>query len=129
MSTPTGPEPAEPSEDQRWAEIVASLRADPALRVPMPEPTSPDPMIDELLDDGAFVPPEPAPLRLPRTRIARFAWTAALGGPALALLSRVLSLPSILTAIGVITGIAGFIVLVARLPDRRADDDSNGAVV
>jgi len=117
-----------PDEDQRWAEIVADLRRDPALRSPMPPPRTLDPVIDELLDDGSFVPDEPPPLRLPRTRLARFGWTAAIGGPVLALLSRVVSLPTAITGIGVLIGIAGFVVLVAGLPDRRSDD-GDGAVV
>ena len=130
---PTDPsepsEPSEPSDDERWAAIVADLRRDPALRSPMPPPRSLDPVIDELLDEGSFVPAEPPPLRLPRTRLARFGWAAVIVGPLLALLSRLISLPSTLTAIGVLTGLAGFVVLVARLPERRSPDDGDGAVV
>ena len=126
---PPGPGDGEPSEQQRWESIVAELRQDPALRAPMPEPAQPDPMIDELLDDGEFVPQEPPPLQLPRTRLARFGWAGVIGGPVLALASRVLSLPPILTTMGVLAGIAGFVLLVTRLPDRRPEDDGDGAVV
>ena len=126
---PQGPDATKPEEQATWEAIVAELRQDPALRAPMPEPRTPDPVIDELLDEGAFVPDEPPPLRLPRTRRARFGWMAAIGGPVLALLSRLIGLPSAITAIGVLLGIAGFVVLVAQLPDRRSPDDSDGAIV
>lgn len=77
-----------------------------------------------------FVPPSPP--RGPRlSRASRLAWIGAVGGPLLVLLVVLADLP--FRQLGILVGIgafvAGFATLVARMPDERADDGDDGAVV
>jgi hypothetical protein len=77
-----------------------------------------------------FVPPDPPPLP-PGDRATRMAWYGVLGGPAFLLLCAMFwkDLPTwmLLAAIGAF--LAGFVALVARLPNERPDDPDDGAVV
>lgn len=84
-------------------------------------------------DDGGddrFVPPEPPPLPRGDAR-SRLAWAGALGGPLFFLLSLLIwrSVPNILLAAAALAFVAGFITLVARLPDHRDDGWDDGAVL
>lgn len=87
---------------------------------------------DSLHDaDGNFVPPEPPPVPRPKDRMSRFAWAAVLLGPALVLVAIVMNLDGLLTGIGIMMFFSGFVILVARTPDRPPPDDGwdNGAVL
>jgi hypothetical protein len=90
------------------------------------EPTPrPDP-------DDHFEPPLPPPVTLPDT-VSRLAWAGFLGGPLFLLLATAADLdiagwPGLL---GLGAFMAGFVTLVARMPDRSPDDlgGDDGAVV
>jgi hypothetical protein len=78
-----------------------------------------------------YVPPAPPPLPS-LDRVARFAWLGVVGGPLLLLVGAVfnLGLDRWVTLTALAGFIAGFATLVARMPDRSADDDGDdGAVV
>lgn len=82
------------------------------------------------VDDGDYIPPAPPPL--PRgDLVSRFAWLGAVGGPLLILAAVLLPLPDILAGLGLAGFIAGFGVLVARMPNRARQDDGwdDGAVL
>ncbi|MFM8352946.1 MAG: hypothetical protein ACKN9D_18015, partial [Actinomycetales bacterium] len=90
------------SDREAWDAIVADLSSDPNLAAadarvaqPSPEPPAPqsDAMIDELLSDGHFEPPEPPPLPRPADLISRFAWAGAIAGPVLILTAQIFALP------------------------------------
>lgn len=131
-------------DDQRkaWDAIVADLSGQidvgPGFPPQPPPPPlaadgdHPDPLADELdwedEDDPGFEPPEPPPLPRPRDAVARFAWAAVVGGPALVIVANVLAWDKVLAGVGVAATIAGFAVLVARMRDRD-DDGGDGAVV
>lgn len=91
------------------------------------DPVSPE--LDELADD--FVPQTPPPLPKPRDGVSRFAWTAVVAGPGVLLLPSLLPLPVMLAPMGMALFIAGFVTLVARMPDRPRQDDGwdDGAVL
>lgn len=79
-----------------------------------------------------YVPPVPPPL--PRLdRLARFSWIGLIGGPLVLLLVVVLNLrvDRVVPFAAGAAFIAGFITLVARMPDRARDEDDwdDGAVV
>lgn len=81
-------------------------------------------------EDEGFVPPEPPPL--PRGDVVtRLAWAGVVGGPLVMLIAALAwkTLPGVLLMAAVIGFVAGFVVLVARLPGDREDDDDDGAVV
>lgn len=82
------------------------------------------------VDDGDFIPPEPPPIPRGDT-VSRFAWLGAVGGPILMVLTALLDLPSPVAALGLAGFVAGFGVLVARMPDRARTDDGwdDGAVL
>jgi hypothetical protein len=89
------------------------------------------PEIEEPADESeGFVPPEPPPL--PRgDAVSRLAWAGVIGGPVF-LLAAVIAwrtAPGILLLAAVAGFVGGFVVLVARMPKHRADDDDDGAVV
>ena len=109
-----------------WEAIVADLTGQ--LDTSGVEESS-DPMIDELLSDGTFEPPDPPPIRVPADLISRLAWGGALGGPALVVLSSILGLGSTGVGVGLIAFVAGFGVLIVRMKDRGERDDGDGAVV
>jgi len=81
-------------------------------------------------DDEGFEPPEPPPIPRGDT-VSRFAWLGAIGGPILMTLSVLLQLPSEVAMVGLGGFVAGFGVLVARMPERARKDDGpdNGAVL
>ncbi len=84
-------------------------------------------------NEGHFVPPEPPPLPQADTT-AKFAWLAALGGPALLLFDalfwgEVAGWPA---WVGLTAFLGGFATLVVRMKDRNDDeppDPHGGAVV
>jgi hypothetical protein len=108
-----------------WEAIVADLTGQ--LDTSGVQETS-DAMIDELLSDGTFEPPEPPPIKVPADLISRLAWGGALGGPTLVVMSSILGLGATGVGAGLIAFVAGFGVLIVRMKDGR-DDDSDGAVV
>jgi len=80
-------------------------------------------------DEGHYEPPPPAPAP-PTDRVTRVAWVGALAGPALLLLCALVwrDAPTLVVLGAVAAFVAGFAVLVSRLP-RSRDDDDDGAVV
>ncbi len=130
-SEPGPPESEKPDltaqqEKRAWDAIVADLSGTLDIADVLP---TPDPVIDELLEDERdYEPPHPPPLKVPHDVVARFAWAGALGGPVFVFIAYAIDLPRWLGAVGVMASIAGFGTLVARLPHER-DDDDDGAVV
>lgn len=126
-------------EQRAWDAIVADLSSDMDLvdggqRLQINDPKAPDRVIDELLsEDGPasdrFVPPEPEAIPVPADAIGRFAWAGVIGGPIFAFASQALSWGGVLTGVGVLAFVAGFITLVARMDREPRDDDGDGAVV
>ena len=100
------------------------------IRIPTPHPEPPEEETDT--EDGHYVPPPPPPL--PKAdRVTRWAWAAALGAPALAIV-----LPLIGQGVSGLTGIAlvaaflsgfGFLVSRMRTGPRVDDGPDDGAVV
>lgn len=84
----------------------------------------------EAEDDDDFVPQPPPPIPRGDT-VSRFAWLCVVGGPLIMLLALLVHLPGTVAAIGLGAFIAGFVVLVARMPDRARQDDGwdDGAVL
>jgi hypothetical protein len=92
-------------------------------------PTSPVVRREDDPDDH-FRPPPPPPL--PEIdRISRFAWAGALGGPALLVLAAMagLDLEGWVGLLALVSFMAGFVTLVARMKDHRDSDPDDGAVV
>ena len=89
-----------------------------------------DAAVDAALDEEGYVPPEPPPLGI-GDPLSRMAWAGVLGAPLFFLFAAVFwrSAPTILVLTAVGAFVAGFATLVARLPDRRDDDEDDGAVV
>lgn len=82
------------------------------------------------VEEERYVPPEPPPL--PRgDLISRLAWAGALGGPLFLLIAVIAwrSAPQILLMLAIVAFVAGFVTLIARMPQHRDDDDGDGAVV
>lgn len=131
------------SDREAWDAIVADLSQDPSLAAadsathaaPQVQGDAQmhasDPMIDELLSDGHYEPPEPPPLPRPADLISRLAWAGAILGPVTILAAQILALPWILKAAGGAAALAGFATLVMKLPDRHRhiEDGTDGAVV
>ena len=139
--------PGAPHEDDVWNAIVADLSADPNLSrhiLPAPAPP-PRPSPEEVLEQEPdhedldqtnleetpehFVPPDPGPIQLASDAITRFAWAGALGGPTFLMLATIFNWGRFLSGVGVLAGVGGFVVLVARHRDDRDDDFTDGAVV
>ncbi len=131
-------------EQQAWDAIVADLSGQIDLGEQFPRERSlpplsttgdhPDPLAEpeELeLDDDAegYVPPHPPPLPRPADTVARFAWSAVIGGPALIIAVSVLNWETWLAGLGIAATVAGFAALIARMKDERDDEGGNGAVV
>lgn len=95
----------------------------------------PDPLADEPGDDSdddeEFVPPAPPPLPRPRDRIEKAAWAGLVVGPLLLVAVQVFGLPGVLTPIGLLAFLGGFVAVIARMEDRPRQDDGwdDGAVV
>ncbi|MDA3021172.1 MAG: hypothetical protein O2943_00635 [Actinomycetota bacterium] len=137
--TPPHPEhaddEADSAQDSAWAAIVADLSGDMHMDIgdlnsQMGQEDEPDPLIEELLSEGSFEPPEPPPIPIPDT-IGRFAWAGAIGGPILLVVFYLLGLGGFLTTVALLAAIAGFITLVARKRERvpGVDERDDGAVV
>jgi hypothetical protein len=108
----------------------APVDDDASAQVRPVEPAPAGPRDWELADtEEHFEPPEPPPL--PHGDLtSRLAWAAVIAGPAFLLYAglfwrEVSRLWLVLAALGFV---AGFVVLVMRLPQSR-DDDDDGAVV
>lgn len=127
------PGPDSPTEREReefnvWDAIVADLTGQ--LDTGDLNPPKSDPMIDDLLDDGTFEPPEPPPLRVPADMITRLGWGGVLGGPLIVFTSSVIGIGSTGVGIGLLAFASGFAVLIIKMKDRDPqDDDGDGAVV
>lgn len=113
----TGPVDDAPAPD-------APEAADPLAGRPS-EPPAPDDPTDH------YVPPHPPPLPRPSDTVSRFAWVGVIGGPLLMILANLVGLDPLISGIGVAAFVAGFVTLVARMKDRRPQDDGwdDGAVV
>ena len=125
-TSPTDPTPEElvpePVEDRPRLSSRLIRRTEPA----------PPPIGDAEEPEEHFVPEPPPPL--PETdRVTRMAWAALIGGPSLIILASVLGIGLegwvLVLALGCFLG--GFATLVARMGDRRDDDDGwhDGAVI
>lgn len=139
--------------DLAWQEIVAGFDRPaaeavprwPALEdLPAHEPAEPltepaEPLTGPATgvrpprdDEEHYVPAPPPPLPRPDT-VGRFAWAGALGGPLLLVLATLagIRLPGWAGALAVIAFVAGFVTLIARMPDRPPTDTGpdDGAVV
>lgn len=80
--------------------------------------------------DEHYEPPEPPPI--PRgDLVSRLAWSGVLGGPAMLMIAAVVhgALPSWMVVGALLSFVAGFATLVARMPAERPDDGDDGAVV
>jgi hypothetical protein len=140
----------QPGDDPvpRWSVLEDTAPGDPSPDELVPPPVDDRPRLssrlirrtdpvsapvpDEADDEGHFVPEPPPPL--PETdRVTRLAWAGLIGGPALIILTAVLGIGLegwvVLLALGGFLG--GFATLVARMRDRRDDDDGwhDGAVI
>lgn len=114
-----------------WDAIVADLsgqvdlgpqfRPDPPVVEDRPHPD------DVWLDEG-YEPPEPPAIPRPHHPAAKAAWAGVIGGPIVFLLIRVLGWEAWLGWIAGAATIAGFVTLIARLPDHR-EDEGDGAIV
>jgi hypothetical protein len=151
---PTGREPGAGrrlDENAVWEDIVANYgdRAEvdpepPAPPEPRPteaerderlrglfQPTWNDPLDDRATwdDEGHFVPPEPPPPPRAEPR-RRAAWFGLFGAPTVMLVAVVLgwSLPAFVSAVLAAAFVAGFVYLVATMPNRRSGP-GDGAVV
>lgn len=135
-----GPPSLPDDQESAWNRIVADLSGkmdfDEHGKLQLNDTPVPDPFIDELLAEGpaasdTYHPPEPPPIPRPTDVVARFAWAGTLGGPLLLISSTLLSMGTFISGLGVIAFIAGFVTLIARMPDRGHHDDAdeNGAVV
>lgn len=118
--------------DDQFSDIAQRLSAEglgQAQQLPEGErPLQPESRYVE--HDEGYQPPPPPPL--PRTdRLGRAAWIAVIAGPIVALVGSVLGATSWVASGGLGAFIAGFVVLVARMPERRRQDDGwdDGAVV
>jgi hypothetical protein len=82
------------------------------------------------LDEG-YIPPEPPPI--PRGDLfSRLAWAGVLGGPLFLLLAAMFwreDAPQLVVMGAVGAFVAGFVTLVARMPQHHDDDEDDGAVV
>ena len=114
--------------DDQFADIATRLAAEglgsTSQRKPEPAPTR------YVEDEESYSPPPPPPL--PKTdRLGRAAWIAVVGGPLLVILGALIDDTRIMSSVGLGAFIAGFITLVARMPDRGRHDDGwdDGAVV
>jgi hypothetical protein len=110
------------STDPTGAEPPSALGPGPVVAVPDPDPIG--------LDEH-YEPPEPPPL--PHADLAsRLTWAAVIGGPLVLLLAAVLPglIPSFVLALALLAFVAGFVVMVARMPNERPfDGPDDGAVV
>lgn len=164
-SAPTRPErPRDPDttpggvlvDDDTWAAIIASYRAESATGPARSDPVRPDASsrssadgppdawpeearasignsLVRPADDPAdhYEPPPPPPLPTADTT-TRMAWAGVIGGPLLFLLSVFLewNLSDLAKLAGVAAMVVGFVTLVARMRDGGDDNDpDNGAVV
>ena len=122
-----GAEPAASSgfeslRDARDGATAASSTTDPYADTYRPAP----------YDEGHFEPPTPPPVGRGDT-ISRFAWTGALGGPALLFFAAAtgIDLAGWVGVGALLAFMAGFVTLVARMKDRPPTDSGpdDGAVV
>ncbi len=136
-----GGAPLPAHEQQAWEEIVAgfgpvsdlasitltppSASASPAA----PATPSADFVADDAFVDEGYEPPEPPPIPRPSDAWGRAAWGAVAAGPALVVIASVLSWDRIMVVLGVAVTVGGLAGLVARMKDRRDDDEGDGAVV
>jgi hypothetical protein len=92
-------------------------------------PRDTDPNAPEPPEEG-YVPPEPPPI--PRGDLmSRLLWIGVIGGPLFLLIAAIAwrDAPRMLILAAVAAFVAGFVLLVMRMPHDREDDDDDGAVV
>lgn len=113
--------------DDQFSDIAQRLAAEGLGQVR----TSPQPWpLRDDADDQGYQPPAPPPL--PRTdRLGRAAWSAVTLGPVAAIAGSVVGATRWVATLGLGAFLVGFVVLVARMPQRRRHDDGwdDGAVV
>jgi hypothetical protein len=142
--------------DEAWSQIVAGydatapdppsawhLPTPPERPTPPPEPPAPPPAAPtprpastgdlnspaSWEDEGHFVPPAAPPV--PRgDLVSRLAWGGLIGGPAVLLLSALLTLglPTEILAVCVGAFVGGLVTLIVRMKDRGSGPD-DGAVI
>ncbi|WP_028658848.1 hypothetical protein [Nocardioides insulae] len=116
------------SEESGGSEVAPGPAAEPA-RFEEPDTDWYTP----LEDDGAFVPPDPGPIRTSPDRL--LAWAGVLGVPVLTVLGVMLSrltsfyLPGWVGLLAVAAFIGGFVYLVATMPRSPDDPWDDGAQV
>ncbi|KQX64429.1 hypothetical protein [Angustibacter sp. Root456] len=124
---PTTTQPPDRTGDR--ADDGASDRADDGARPVAPTPGPRDWELAEAGDDH-YQPPEPPPL--PRTDLfTGLAWAGVLLGPVFLLCAGLFwrDTSRLWLGLAALAFIAGFAVLVLRLPPTRDDGDDDGAVV
>ena len=120
-----------PVEEDADPEVApASSRAPAADPAPAFEPGAPLAEPGPAVEEERYIPPEPPPL--PHgDLISRLAWAGALGGPLFLLIAVIgwRTAPQVLLMLAIVAFVAGFVTLIARMPQHRDDDDGDGAVV
>ena len=114
--------------ENEFAKIAGALSDEGVGRDAPPVPNEP---VVYAEDVDSYIPPTPPPLPQP-DKVGRLAWAALIGGPLLVLFSAFFNItPSWLATLGVAGFIGGFVVLIARMPERGRDGDGwdDGAVV
>ncbi|SEE02681.1 hypothetical protein [Ruania alba] len=148
------PEPSDADVDARWAEITAQLGE---LRAPTDSPGPAEPSdehgtlagadrpaggvpaapsgprdyeVPDDADEAGFIPPDPPPLRA-TDPLPTVAWFFALGGPILTVLFLIVwpAAPPVVYLTAILASIAGWLILLWRMPRGRRDDSDDGAVV
>ncbi len=140
-----GADPARPVGRHQAAPADPERRAQDPQRRPGPPPDpkhlagraggpplTPDPWASRgpvPAEDEGYQPPDPPPVQL-GSWSTRLAWAGVLGGPLLLVIAVLSwqSMPRPLALLGVAAFVAGFAVLVARLPLTH-DEDDDGAQV
>lgn len=113
--------------DDQFSDIAQRLAAE---GLGQPQHTQDEPAVHYVEELEGYQPPVPPPL--PRTdRLGRAAWLGVILGPLAALIGSVLDAAAWVAAAGLGAFAVGFVVLVARMPERRRQDDGwdDGAVV
>ncbi len=134
MNTVPDSEDSEPErpDQEAWDAIVADLSGQvdlgPQFR-PDPKPEEFD-YIDAYFDEG-YQPPEPPPIQVPVDAISRFAWAGVIGGPVIMLVSYVIGLGSVISVVGLVATVGGFVFLIAKRDKHvpPGQDFGDGAVV
>lgn len=128
--------PTDDEVDRRFAELTADLElAEPAPTVPdedTPDGVGPGPRDYALAEepDEEFEPPEPEPLGT-ADPLQLLGWAGAVGGPIALIVILVVwpSAPLLVWLTAAAATLAGWAVVIWRLPRSREDPDDDGAVL